>query len=134
MHDDTNDRMDDRGLRGAVDLDAARGRLEDLLLSLPYDRALPDLPELLDRAGVPADVLHRDDRILKVLHEAVLARPMSRVGEAQHLRTEVELLTLEVEVLIDRLTATHSDPATLAEAAERLAEVRSRLDEIRHVI
>jgi hypothetical protein len=130
--DDGND--DRTGATGPVDADAVRIRLEDLLLSLPYDRALPDLPELLDRAGVPDDLLHRDDRILKVLHEAVLARPLSQVADAQHVRSEVELLTLEVEVLTDRLTAVDTHPDDLTAATMRLAEVTARLEEIRQLL
>lgn len=130
--DDGNDDHD--GATGPVDADAVRVRLEDLLLSLPYDRALPDLPDLLDRAGVPDDLLHRDDRILKVLHEAVLARPLSQVAEAQRVRSEVELLTLEVEVLTDRLTADDTHPVDLEAATTRLAEVTARLQEIRELL
>ncbi len=130
-----DDGHDDRdGTPGPVDADAVRIRLEDLLLSLPYDRALPDLPDLLDRAGVPDELLHRDDRILKVLHEAVLARPLSQVTEAQRVRSEVELLTLEVEVLTDRLTAEDTHPVDLAAATTRLAEVTTRLREIRDLL
>lgn len=113
------------------DDDAARARLEDLLLSLPDDRALPDLPELLDRAGVPDDLLHRDDRILKVLQEAVLARPFNQVGEVQQVRTEVELLTLEVEVLTDRLADDQVVPDVRDDARRRLTEVTDRLSQIR---
>lgn len=130
-----DDGHDDRdGTPDPVDADAVRIRLEDLLLSLPYDRALPDLPDLLDRAGVPDELLHRDDRILKVLHEAVLARPLSQVAEAQRVRSEVELLTLEVEVLTDRLTAEDTHPVDLAAATMRLAEVTARLREIRDLL
>jgi hypothetical protein len=57
------------------DLDVAVARLEDVLLSLPYDRALPDLASLLASAGVGAELLRRDERALKVLHEAIVARP-----------------------------------------------------------
>lgn len=130
--DDGNDNRD--GVTGPVDADAVLVRLEDLLLSLASDRALPDLPDLLDRAGVPEDLLHRDDRILKVLHEAILARPLNRVADAQHLRSEVELLTLEVEVLTDRLTAEDTHPVDLAAATARLAEVTARLEEIRELL
>lgn len=130
--DDGNDDRD--GTPVPVDADAVRVRLEDLLLSLPFDRALPDLPDLLDRAGVPDDLLHRDDRILKVLHEAVLARPLSQLTEAQRVRAEIELLTLEVEVLTDRLTAEDTHPVDLAAATTRLAEVTARLEEIRELL
>lgn len=119
------------GEEARFDVDAARVRLEDLLMSLPYDRALPDLPELLDRARVPETLLRRDDRLLKVLHEAVLARPLGQHHEVERLRTEVELLTLEVELLTDRLADPQAAEADAAAAARRLNEVHVRLDEIR---
>ncbi len=45
---------------------------------------------------------------MKVLHEAVLARPLNDVDHVAALRTEVELLTVEVRVLTERL----QDPGT----------------------
>lgn len=122
------------GQEAGFDVEAARVRLEDLLLNLPYDRALPDLPELLDRAGVPEALLRRDDRLLKVLHEAVLARPLGRLHEVEGLRTEVELLTLEVEVLTDRLADGAATDAAVVEAERRLGEVQTRLDEVRGLL
>jgi hypothetical protein len=122
------------GEDASLDADAARVRLEDLLLSLPYERALPDLPILLGRAGVPEELLRRDDRLLKILHEAILARPLAQLSDAEGVRTEVELLTLEVEVLTDRL----ADPATpqdvVADVTARLAEVTERLEQVRDVL
>lgn len=118
----------------AFDVDAARIRWEDLLLSLPYDRALPNLPELLDRAGVPDALLRRDDRLLKVLHEAVLARPLAQQHEVQGLRTEVELLTLEVELLTDRLAGDEVPQEDASDAVDRLHEVQARLDEIQDAL
>jgi hypothetical protein len=112
------------------DVDAALVRLEDLLLSLPYERALPDLPDLLERAGIPEASVRRDERLLKVLHEAVLARPFAHVPEVHRVRTEVELLTLEVELLTDRLTDRAASSSEVADVAARLSEVRRRLDEI----
>lgn len=113
-----------------VDLDAAVSRLEDVLLGLPEDRALPDLAVILERAGLPPELLRRDERVLKVIHEAVLARPFGDLDRVGRARTEVELLTLEVEVLADRL----ADPALGAEGIERaiarLAQVRDRLTEL----
>lgn len=113
------------------DLDAAVSRLEDLLLALPFDRALPDLPVLLARSGLPPEALRRDERVLKVLHEAVLARPFADHDEVVATRAEVELLTLEVEVLTDRLTDRAADADVLAAAAARLDAVRRRLQELR---
>ena len=115
----------------SFDLDAALSRLEDVLLTLSVDRALPDLDTLLASAGVPHELLRRDDRVLKVLHEAVLARPFADVDEVGRARTEVELLTLEVEVLTDRLGAVDTAPDEVERAIERLAEVRRRLEAIR---
>lgn len=113
-----------------VDLDAAVSRLEDVLLALPDDRALPDLSTILDRAELSPEILRRDERVLKVIHEAVLARPFGDLDRVARTRTEVEFLTLEVEVLADRL----ADPSLPAEAVERaiarLADVRARLREL----
>ncbi len=117
-----------------IDVDLARARLEDLLLSLPYDRALPELPDLLDRAGIPPALLRRDDRLLKVLNEAVLARPLGSIAEVETLRTEVELLTLEVEVLTDRLADRATTAVELDEVLRRLRVVRARLEEVRDVL
>lgn len=117
-----------------MDADAARERLEDLLATLPYDRALPDPVELLQRAGVPVELLDRDERLVKVLHEAVLARPLRNRGEIHRTRTEVELLTLEVELLTDRLDDPGSDAVMVREAAARLAEIRRRLGDLRDIL
>ncbi len=113
-----------------LDLDAAVSRLEDTLLALPVDRALPDLDVLLDRAGIPAALLRRDDRVLKVLHEAVLARPFADHELVARTRAEVELLTLEVEVVTDRLGDPTTSAEDLARAVARLTEVRARLEEL----
>jgi hypothetical protein len=125
----------DRGGRSSQprdqDLDAALVRLEDLLLALPFDRALPDVDALLDSADVPAELLRRDERALKLLHEAVVARPFGSLDAVQQVRTEVGLLTLEVELLTDRLADPHAAPEAVARAESRLNEVRTRLEEIR---
>jgi hypothetical protein len=129
------DRGGDRGGRSPRhenhDLDAALTRLEDVLLGLPYDRALPDLDTLLEHAEVPAELLRRDERALKLLHEAVVARPFGSLDAVQRVRTEVGLLTLEVELLTDRLADAGAAEATVVRSNQRLAEVRARLDEIR---
>lgn len=113
------------------DVDAALARLEDVLLALPYDRALPDLSRILVAADVTLDDLRVDDRALKVLHEAVVARPLASVDEVATLRTEVELLTLEMQVLTDRLADPRTDTAEVARADARLTAVRRELDRIR---
>lgn len=107
--------------------DEALTRLEDTLLSFPYGRALPDLATILAQAGISEDFLRSDERAAKVLHEAIVARPLSSADAVRQLKTEIELLTLEVEVLADRLR----DPATsvdeTARATRRLSDVRQRL-------
>jgi hypothetical protein len=115
----------------AIDLDTALSRLEDVLLALPLDRALPDLEQLLAAADVPLELLRRDERVLKVLHEAVLARPFADADDVASVRTEVELLTLEVEVLGDRLGDDTTGDDEVARAVARLREVRTRLAELR---
>lgn len=113
------------------DLDAALGRLEDVLLGLPYDRALPDAAALLEAAGITAAHLTGDDRMLKVMHEAIVARPLATSDEIATLRTSVELLTLEVGVLGERLADPATSTADVARMGERLAAVRHELDRIR---
>lgn len=111
--------------------DEELARLEDVLLAYPYDRALPDLTTILDQAGVGRELLRRDERAAKVLHEAILSRPLASVDVVARRRTEVELLTLEVEVLTERL----ADPTASAEdadrASSRLLAIRRRLTELR---
>jgi hypothetical protein len=109
--------------------DEALGRLEDVLLGLPFDRAVPELAALLAAAGVDEAVLH-DERALKLLHEALVARPFGSFEGIQHVRTEVELLTLETEVLTDRLAAVGTDAGELDRVRQRLGEIRARLEEL----
>ncbi|MFP4636035.1 MAG: hypothetical protein ACLFRD_09240 [Nitriliruptoraceae bacterium] len=113
------------------DQDEALARLEDVLHALPFDRAVPDLDELLAAAGVDEGLLHRDERARKLLHEALLARPYGSLEAVRPVRTEVELLTIEVEVLTDRLRDPALDALTFRRTNDRLAEVSARLDELR---
>jgi hypothetical protein len=124
---------DDRGGRPprGTELEDALLRFEDLLLSLPFDRALPDLDDLLRQANVAPELLRRDERAVKLLHEAVVARPFNSLDAVQRVRTEVGLLTLEVELLTDLLCDPAAAPEVVARATGRLAEVRARLEEIR---
>ena len=112
------------------DQDEALARLEDVLHVLPFDRAVPDLAQLLEAAGVEEDLLRRDERARKVLYEALLARPFGTFDAVQQVRTEVELLTLEVEVLTDRLQDPALDREVFERTTARLAQVRARLEEI----
>lgn len=114
--------------------DDALHRLEALLSRLPEDRTLPPLDEMVVAADLPPDFLHEDDRARKLLHEALAARPLSNVPGVAKLRTEVELLTLEVEVLADRLRSEDTDPVRAREAAERIEGARSRLKEISRLL
>lgn len=111
--------------------DEALNRLEDVLLRYPFDRALPDLATILRDAGVGEDLLRTDDRATKLLHEAIVARPLSSLDAVAQLRTEVELLTLEVQVLSDRLVDPATPEAALARASARLTVIRERLAELR---
>jgi hypothetical protein len=120
----------DGHLEGAFAPDEALGRIEDVLLGLPFDRAVPDLDELLAAAGVDHAVL-RDERVRKLLHEALVARPFGSLHAVQHVRTEVELLTLEVELLTDRLQAPGTSPDEVARSTGRLAAIRARLTALR---
>ena len=110
--------------------DLALCRLEDMLLSLPFDRALPDLEELLRRADVDLELLRQDERALKLLHEAIVARPLNSVDEVTRIRTEVELLTLEVGVLTERLADPDASEERQEETLTRLDDVRIRLREL----
>lgn len=112
------------------ELHAAASRLEEHLAALPYDRALPDLATILDEASVPRALLQQDERARKVLHEAILARPLGSHEAVEQRRTEVELLTLEVSVLRGRIEQA-DDPGAVAEAVNRLAWIRDRLAELR---
>jgi hypothetical protein len=49
----------------------------------------------------------------------------------QRVRTEVELLTLEVELLTDRLVAASTHPDEFANSARRLMAIRARLTALR---
>ncbi len=111
--------------------DEALARLEDVLLAYPYDRALPDLASILRQADVPEDLLRSDERATKLLHEAIIARPLASVDVVAQLKTEVELLTLEVQVLTERLVHRAGDAEELARASERLTAIRARLRELR---
>lgn len=116
---------------GDLHWDVALARLEDFLLAYPLDRALPDVTEIVREADLPVDFLAQDERASKVLHEAIHARPFSTPAEVADVRAEVEMLTLEAQVIADRLR----DPGTAAVdrggAQERLGRLRRRLEEIR---
>lgn len=120
--------------RAGMSWDEALTRLEDFLLSYPQDRALPGLETLLARARVPEDFLRNDERALKVLHEAVVGRPLGSVDAVARARVEIELLTLEVELLTDRLRDPATSPARAARASERLEVVRDDLARIRDLL
>lgn len=113
------------------ELHVAASRLEEHLASLPYDRALPDLATLLADAEVPLTLLQQDERARKVLHEAILARPLSSREAIEQRRVEVELLTLEVSVLTTALEESSPDSATADRAVRRLAAIQERLEELR---
>lgn len=121
---------------GVTDIswDEALARLEDFLLSYPHDRALPGLRTLLREACVPEEFLRVDERALKVLHDAVVDRPFGSADAVQRARMEVEFLTLEVEVLTDRLRDPATSQAEAERASERLAAVRRELARLRRLL
>lgn len=112
-------------------LDEALARLEDVLLSLPFGRAVPDLAEILRQADVERSLLARDERAWKLLHEALVARPFGDLDVVQRARTEVELLTLEVELLTERLADTTTSPQEAGRVSDRLREIHRRFAELR---
>jgi hypothetical protein len=133
----------DEGARGphaeppmgdAAGWDAALARLEDVLLAAPFDRALPSLRELLERAQVPLSFVQQDDRALKLIHEAVLARPLSSRQEVMEARGQVELMTLEVEVLSERLRDPEASAESVAAARRRLAQIQDELARLRDLL
>jgi hypothetical protein len=73
----------------------------------------------------------RDERVRKLLHEALVARPFGSLDAVQQVRTEVELLTLEVELLTDRLAASGTPPDEVARSTRRLAAIRAQLAALR---
>lgn len=113
------------------ELHVAASRLEEHLAGLPYDRALPDLETILADADVPSSLLRQDERARKVLHEAILARPLASHAAVEHRRVEVELLTLEVSVLTATITRSADDAPEARRAVERLGWIRTRLEELR---
>ena len=106
-------------------VDRAVSRWQEVLERLPRDRALPELDALLAAAGADRRLLE-DERARKLLEEAIRQRPLSSLEEVRVLRTDVELLAVEVDVLQDRLR----DPALAGSQREqlqaRLARVRQR--------
>lgn len=109
---------------------AAVSRLEEHLAGLPEDRALPDLATILADADVPMEVVRADERARKVLHEAILARPLASHEAVEQRRVEIELLTVEVGVLTATLER-GEDEAAVSRARARLAEIRDRLASLR---
>lgn len=127
-----------------LDQHGALCRLEELLLRLPVDRALPDLEVLLRAADAGPELL-ADDRALKLLYEAALARPFGRLEEVQELQVEVELLTVEVGVLTAGLAAAGPEPgqvdgsgaapdAQQAAIRARLATINARLAALQQLL
>lgn len=110
--------------------DEAVARLEEVLAAHSFDRALPPLEELLAEADMDPAILADDERALKILSEAVLARPLSTLEAVQGVRTEVEFLAVEVGMIQERLTAEALSGRDLAAARARLDEIRRTLDEL----
>ncbi len=111
--------------------DEALERLEDFVNSYPPDRTLPDLAVIAARAQVPRRFLRQDERARKVLLEAIAARPLSSLEQVGRIRTEVELLILEVQMLAERLASSGLTREQMREVGARLDDVRNRLAQIR---
>ena len=109
--------------------DRAVSRLQEVLEQLPRTRALPDLDALLAQAGADRWLL-TDERARKLIDEALRDRPLSSLEEVRVLRTEVELLTVEVGVLEDRLTDPDLATADRAALQARLRRIRTRWEQL----
>lgn len=118
-----------RGLPDWVVTDRAVSRLQELLEQLPRSRALPDLDALLAQAGADRSLL-ADERARKLLDEALRDRPLSSLEEVRVLRTEVELLTVEVGVLEERLADPTLSTADRQALRMRLRRVRTRWEQV----
>jgi hypothetical protein len=114
--------------------DEALDRLESFLLAYPEDRALPDPAEIVIAADLPEAFLREDDRARKIYLDALWARPLSSLERIAQLRTEVELLTLEVRVVTEQLSRADATDEEMRAASERVARVGSRLDEIKRLL
>lgn len=111
--------------------DEALCRFEDVLLDAPYDQALPDLVDLLERARAPLSLVEHDERARKLLGEAILARPVADNDVVRRARVRVELLTLEVAVLAERLRDPASTSQQVQAATDRLASVHTQIERLR---
>lgn len=110
--------------------DEAVARLEEVLAAHSFDRPLPPVEQLLAEARMDPAVLADDERALKILSEAVLARPLSTVEAVQAVRTEVEFLAVEVGMIQERLAGEALSDEALADTRRRLDEIRDTLDEV----
>lgn len=110
-------------------VDRAVTQLQEVLDALPRRQALPDLDELLAVAGADRSLLE-DERARKLLQEAIRQRPLSSLEEVRVLRTEVELLTVEVAVLQERLSGTGIEAAERQELLARLRRLRRRCQQV----
>lgn len=109
--------------------DEAVSRLEEVLARHPFDRALPPIEQLLDEARIDRDVLAGDERAQKILDEAVRARPLSTLEAIAEVRTQVEVLSVEVGMLHRQLAGEALTDEELEDAGRRLAAIRALLDE-----
>lgn len=124
-------RPGDEPAGGPGGTDAALARLEETLRGYDFDRALPGLDTILADAGVTRALLRQDDRAMKLLHEAIVARPLSSLAAVSRMRTEVDLLTLEVSVLTHRLAEPDLDDDEAARILARLERMQEALDDLR---
>lgn len=109
--------------------DEAVARLEEVLAGHPYDRALPPVEQLLAEARIGREVLAGDERAQKILDEAVRARPLSTLDAIAEVRTQVEVLSVEIGMLHRQLASEALTDDELEDAGLRLAAIRALLDE-----
>ncbi len=131
--DDATDGGTGGELPAWVRSERALQRLQDVLERVPADRALPDLEHLLALADAQPELLD-DERARKLLAEAIAHRPLSAVEEVRVVRTEVELLTVEVGVLAERLCDPGLAVDDRRELVERLARIRARLTQLTRLL
>lgn len=125
---------DGSGGGGPSGPDAALVRLEETLRGYDFERALPDLGTILSDAGISRALLREDDRAMKLLHEAIVARPLSSLESVARAHTEVELLSLEVSVLNERLEEPGLDGDEAARILARLEGMQAALADLRQVL
>jgi len=117
-----------------ADWDESLARLEDFLLAYPLSRALPDLDGIARAADVRVAFIRGDERAHKVIHDAISARPLGTPEGVDNVRTEVELLAMEVGLLTERLRDASAPRQELEHASARLSALRRQLEVVKRLL